>query len=112
MVKFKQFEYIMNSSTGVGQIQTVTGSKYQIVWLQLRNNFNIINPQPASMSQNYPLQPSSNPVAIEPEPLLKTEQLVQWLPIEQVDANYNSLGFDFNFIRINYLDNKGFKNEN
>lgn len=111
MANFKQFEYILGP-LGIGQINTVTGGKYQVTWLQLRDNFLTINPQPAKMSQNYPLDVSINPVVIRPQPLQKVQSKVQWLDISNIDNNYNSAGFDFKEIRRLYLDNKGYLNDN
>lgn len=110
MAKFKQFEYILGSN-GVAQINSVTGSQYQITWLQLRNNFQTINPRPEFMSPNYPIPPSSNTVVVRPQPLQKVESLVQWLPIAEVDATYTTQGFDFVKIRTTFLDNQGYKND-
>jgi hypothetical protein len=111
MANFKQFEYIFGQPNGIGQINSVTGSQYQVTWLQLRNNFQTINPQPAAMSPNYPIPPSSNTVVVRPQPLQKVESLVQWVVIADIDANYTSQGFDFVKIRTTYLDNKGYTND-
>lgn len=110
MAKFKQFEYIIGPH-GLAQVNSVTGAKYQLTYLQYRDNFMTINPQPAAMSPNYPINPISNPVVVRPQPLQKVQSRVLWANIADVDPSYTSAGFEFNTIRVNYLDARGYLND-